>query len=304
MVQGNSALPKVGVMAASAYAREVLFHSTPVPPEKSGVLVSITREQAHWNTIRFCVRRLMAGQYRQDTTRGEEAALVILGGKAVVDWGQGAREIGGRKDVFSGYPCAAYLPCATPFEISAVTNCEFAECRAPSSARLGPRIITPADCREEIRGGGNCTRQIVDVIRPEFSADKLLICEVYTPSGNWSSYPPHKHDVHNPPQEVDLDEIYYYRVSKQEGYAFQRLYDAAGTRDDTLTLTDGDLVLIKDGYHPVVAAHGYDVYYLNVLAGSARSMAASDDPRYAHLRKTAAALEHDPRVPLVRPSPS
>jgi 5-deoxy-glucuronate isomerase len=97
---------------------------------------------------------------------------------------------------------------------------------------------------------------------------------------------------------VDLDETYYYRTSKPEGYAFQRLYDAGGTRDDTLTVIDGDLVLIKDGYHPVVAAHGYDVYYLNVLAGSARSMAASDDPRYAHLRKTI--LEHDPRVPLVR----
>jgi 5-deoxy-glucuronate isomerase len=136
------------------------------------------------------------------------------------------------------------------------------------------------------------------MIRPEFPADKLLVCEVYTPSGNWSSYPPHKHDVHNPPKEVDLDEIYYYRVSAPEGYAFQRLYDHAGTRDDTLTLVDGDLVLIKDGYHPVVAAHGYNIYYLNVLAGSARSMAASDDPRYAHLRKTG--LERDPRVPLVR----
>jgi len=291
-------------MAASAYAREVLFHSAPVPPDKSGVLVSVTREQANWKTIRFSVRRLMAGQYWQDDTNSEEAAFVVLGGKAVVDWGQGPREIGGRKDVFNGYPCALYLPCGTPFEISAVTNCEFADCRTPSSARLVPRIITPADCREEIRGGGNCTRQIVDVIRPEFPADKLLICEVYTPSGNWSSYPPHKHDVHNPPQEVDLDETYYYRVSKPEGYAFQRLYDAAGTRDDTLTLTDGDLVLIKDGYHPVVAAHGYDVYYLNVLAGSARSMAASDDPRYAHLRRTAAVLERDPRVPLVHPSSS
>jgi 5-deoxy-glucuronate isomerase len=214
-----------------------------------------------------------------------------------VDWGEGPHEIGGRKDVFSGYPHAVYLPCHTPFEISAITACEFADARTPSSARLSPRIITPADCREEIRGGGNCTRQIVDVIRPEFPADRLLICEVYTPSGNWSSYPPHKHDVHNPPLEVDLDETYYYRISKREGYAFQRLYDAAGTRDDTLTVVDGDLVLIKDGYHPVVAAHGYDVYYLNVLAGSARSMAASDDPRYAHLRHTN--LDRDQRVPLV-----
>ncbi len=273
-------------------------HPPRVARDKSGVLVSVTREEANWENINFSVRRLRAGQYWQNNTGKEEAALVVLGGKAIVDWGEGPREIGGRKDVFSGYPYAVYLPSRTPFEISAVTDCEFADCRTLSTAHLAPRLITPADCREEIRGGGNCTRQIVDVIRPEFPADKLLICEVYTPSGNWSSYPPHKHDVHNPPAEVDLDEIYYYRISKPEGYAFQRLYDAAGTRDVTLTLGDGDLVLIKDGYHPVVAAHGYDVYYLNVLAGSARSMAASDDPRYAHLRKTS--LERDPRVPLVR----
>lgn len=280
-----------------SYVQEVLNHSAPVAPDKSGVLISITRQEAKWDTINFSVRRLIAGQYWQSSAREEEIALVILGGKATVDWGDGARDIGGRKNVFSGYPYAVYLPSGAAFEISAITNCEFADCRVPSSTHLSPRLITPGDCREEIRGGGNCTRQIVDVIRPEFSADKLLICEVYTPSGNWSSYPPHKHDVHSPPTEVDLDEIYYYRISGPEGYAFQRLYDAAGTRDDTLTLVDGDLVLIKDGYHPVVAAHGYDVYYLNVLAGSARSMAASDDPRYAHLRRTG--LERDPRVPLV-----
>src|SRR5690242_141036 len=289
-------------MAGSSYAQEVLRHPFNVAPDKSGVLLSVTREQAGWKSINFSVRRLIAGQYWQSHTRDEEAALVILGGKVRVDWGKGPREIGARKDVFSGYPYAVYLPCETPFEISAVTTCEFADARTPSDASLAPKIIAPADCREEIRGGGNCTRQIVDIIRPEFPADKLLICEVYTPSGNWSSYPPHKHDVHNPPSEVDLDEIYYYRISKPEGYAFQRLYDAAGTRDDTLTLTDGELVLIKDGYHPVVAAHGYDVYYLNVLAGSARSMAASDDPRYAHLRRSG--LERDPRVPLVRPETS
>jgi len=285
-------------MPEISYPQEVLIHQAPVTQDKSGVLVSVTRERAKWSTINFSVRRLLAGQYWQSNTRDDEAGLVVLEGKATLDWGEGPREIGERKDVFSGFPYAAYLPSRTPFEISAITDCEFADCRTPSSMRLSPRIITPADCHEEIRGGGNCTRQIVDIIRPEFPADKLLICEVYTPSGNWSSYPPHKHDVHDPPAEVDLDETYYYRISKPEGYAFQRLYDAAGTRDNTLTLIDGDLVLIKDGYHPVVAAHGYDVYYLNVLAGSARSMAASDDPRYAHLRKTG--LERDPRVPLVR----
>lgn len=284
-------------MSLTSYAREILIHPAKLAVDKSGTLVSVTREQANWGTINFAVRRLVAGEYWQSDLQNEEAALILLGGTATLDWGEGANKLGGRKDVFTGYPHAVYLPCGTRFELVALTTCEFADCRAPSTAKFAPRLITPADCREEIRGGGNCTRQIVDVIRPEFPGEKLLICEVYTPSGNWSSYPPHKHDVHNPPCEVDLDETYYYRISKPEGYAFQRLYDAAGTRDDTLTISDGDLVLVRDGYHPVVAAHGYDVYYLNVLAGSARSMAASDDPRYAHLRKNA--LERDPRVPLV-----
>jgi 5-deoxy-glucuronate isomerase len=105
--------------------------------------------------------------------------------------------------------------------------------------------------------------------------------EVYTPSGNWSSYPPHKHEVHNPPAEVDLDEIYYYRISRPEGYAHQRLYSSDGSRDQVVTARDGDAVLIHDGYHPVVAAHGCDIYYLNFLAGSARSLANTIDPTHS-----------------------
>ena len=286
-------------MQENGNPEKVLYHSEAIPSDKAGALVSVTREQAGWQTINFSVRRLLRGQYWQGNTGSEEAVLVALGGKFSVDWGEGPKTIGNRPDVFSGYPYAIYLPAHTAFEISAGTNCEFADCRAASEAKLAPKVITPRDVRLEIRGGGNATRQILDIIRPEFPADRLLICEVYTPSGNWSSYPPHKHDVHNMPVEADLDETYYYRIDRPEGYAFQRLYDAAETRDDTLKVADGDLVLIKDGYHPVVAAYGYNVYYLNVLAGSARSFAASDDPRYAHLRKTWPAP--DPRVPLVHP---
>ena len=110
--------------------------------------------------------------------------------------------------------------------------------------------------------------------------------EVFTPSGNWSSYPPHKHDVHNPPGEVDLEEIYYYRIDRPEGYAIQKVYTADRRLDETITVRDGEMVLIPEGYHPVVAAPGYNVYYLNALAGSARSMAASDDPAYAWVRGT------------------
>ena len=130
------------------------------------------------------------------------------------------------------------------------------------SATAAPRcdtpaaLVTPAQVRVEIRGGGNATRQINHMLPPSFPAHRLLICEVYTPSGNWSSYPPHKHDVHNPPAEVDLEEYYYYRLDRPEGYAVQKVYTADKRLDETITVRGGELVLVPEGYHPVVAAHG------------------------------------------------
>jgi 5-deoxy-glucuronate isomerase len=127
----------------------------------------------------------------------------------------------------------------------------------------------------------------------------LLVIEVYTPGGNWSSYPPHKHDIHNPPAEVDLDEIYYYRINRPEtGFALQRLYSGDQSRDITIRAKDGDAVLVRSGFHPVVAGPGYDVYYLNFLAGSARALAVTEDPNHVWLKSTWNAT--DPRLPLVR----
>jgi 5-deoxy-glucuronate isomerase len=190
-----------------------------------------------------------------------------------------------------------YLPIGTGFTITAETECDLALCYARAEDRHPARLVSPGDYRVEIRGGGNATRQINHMIPPEFPAHRLLVCEVYTPGGNWSSYPPHKHDVHNPPGEVDLEEIYYYRVSRPEGYAIQKVYTADRRIDETMTARNGDLILIPEGYHPVVAAHGYNIYYLNALAGPVRSMAASDDPQYAWVRQ--AWREQDARVPVV-----
>jgi 5-deoxy-glucuronate isomerase len=181
--------------------------------------------------------------------------------------------------------------------VTATTECDLAFCYSRAEQEHPAQLITPADIEVEIRGGGNATRQINKIIRPEFEAHRLLIVEVYTPSGNWSSYPPHKHDVHNPPAEVDLEEIYYYRIDRPEGYAIQRVYTDDRRLDETLTVRDGELVKVPEGYHPVVAAHGYNVYYLNALAGSARSMAAADDPDYMWVRDTW--RDQDPRVPVV-----
>jgi hypothetical protein len=134
------------------------------------------------------------------------------------------------------------------------------------------------------------------VIPPSFPADKLVVIEVYTPGGNWSSYPPHKHDTHNPPAESDLDEIYYYRIAQPGGFALQHLYADKNAGGQTVKAGDGDVVLVRNGYHAVVAGPGYDVYYLNFLAGSSRTLAVTEDPQHVWIRSTWKAT--DPRLPL------
>jgi 5-deoxy-glucuronate isomerase len=267
--------------------------------DQSGELIDFTREEARWEWMSMSVRRLKPGESYSATTQGEEAAFVILGGKCLADWGMGQRSIGERQNVFSGLPYCVYLPTNNSIKFIAETVCEIAECRAPSNAKLDPKLITPQDVVSSLRGGGNASRQIVDIIRPDFPADKLVVIEVYTPGGNWSSYPPHKHDVHNPPAEVDLDEIYYYRVDHaKEGFALQRLYSYGKSEDITVRVADGDAVLVRSGYHPVVAGPGYNVYYLNFLAGTSRTLAVTEDSNHVWLKSTW--KDVDPRLPLVR----
>lgn len=276
---------------------DCLVHSEKLPLEQAGELIHLPRETAKWEWMSFFVRRLVPGNVYKATTDGEEAVFVLLGGVCQADWGLGAQSIGKRRNVFDGYPYALYLPTGSKVTFSAETVCEIAECRVPSAAPLKAKLITPTDVVSSLRGGGNASRQIVDVMTPAFPADKLIVVEVYTPGGNWSSYPPHKHDVHDPPTEVDLDEIYYYRMKQPDAFAFQHLYSGKDSPERTVKTRDGDAVLIRSGYHPVVAGPGYDVYYLNFLAGSSRVMAVTEDPQHSWLRSTW--KETDPRLPLV-----
>ena len=276
----------------------VLFKSQPPSSAASGVLLDITPASAGWDYVHFTVRRLAPGESLHVTTRGEECAIVLLSGSgAVTIDGAPPQPFGPRRSVFESYPHAVYVPDGHDAVLDTAELTDVAVARAPSTAALEPRIVNPEQCGYEIRGGGNATRQIIDILPPAFPADKLMICEVLTPGGNWSSYPPHKHDTDNPPVEVDLEEIYYYRMKGPAGYGLQRLYTADGSRDETLKVQDGDLVLVREGYHPYVSGYGIDSYYLNVLAGTRRSMAASDDPRYAALRQSWPAP--DPRVPMI-----
>lgn len=279
-------------------ADRYLVHAKTLPENGSGELLHLTREQADWAWMSFFVRRLAPGQAWEAGSPDEETGIVLLGGRCKTDWGEGQKKIGQRASVFDGLPYALYIPPESRAQFVAETVCELAECRVPSNKKGPVRLIQPGDVTFSLRGGGNASRQIVDILPPAFPADRLILIEVYTPSGNWSSYPPHKHDVHNPPTEVDLDEIYYFRTENQAGYAYQRLYTPDNCRDLTLTICDGDTVLVRDGYHPVVAGHGYNVYYLNCLAGSARSLSFTEDPRHAWVKSNW--KDMDPRLPLVK----
>jgi 5-deoxy-glucuronate isomerase len=277
-----------------------VVHSRELPPLQSGELIQFTRQSVGWEWMSFSVRRFAPGDAWESHYLAEETACVLLSGACIADWGSGREEIGRRASVFDGLPYALYVAPGDCARFTATSLCEIAECHVPSQSHFPSRLVTPKDVIVSLRGGGNASRQIVDIMRPDFPADRLIAIEVYTPGGNWSSYPPHKHDVHNPPHEVDLDEIYYYRMNRPGAFAHQRLYTADGTRDTVVTARDGDAVLVRDGYHPVVAGPGYDVYYLNFIAGSERSLAITEDPQHTWIKTSWP--EMDRRLPLVKES--
>jgi 5-deoxy-glucuronate isomerase len=279
-------------------AARLLFPSTALLPERTGAAVDVNRARAGWKYIQFAVRHVAPRRSWRGDTGANECCLVLLQGTCRVLYDGNEITLGPRRSVFTDYPHALFLSRRTRFVVTADAPAEIADARAPARRTCASRLIRPQDCGFEIRGGGNATRQIIDIMPPGFAADRLMLCEVLTPGGNWSSYPPHKHDVERPPLEAKLEEIYYYRFEHRDAYGFQRLHGRQ--TDITLTVRHGDVVIVRHGYHPFVTAHGYNAYYLNVLAGIRRSMAASDDPRYAALRAWPAP---DRRVPLIaRPS--
>ncbi|MGH2615517.1 MAG: 5-deoxy-glucuronate isomerase [Thermomicrobiales bacterium] len=254
----------------------------------SGTLIEVDVESAGWQFTGLTVRRMSSGEAWTRSTGPDEVALVPLGGRCSVAADGQSWTIGDRDRPFTGQPWALYLPCDSEFEVIAETPLELAVCAARAERKLEPMLITPEDVKVEIRGAGNAARQINHIIEPSFDADRLLVVEVFTPSGNWSSYPPHKHDVHDMPREADLEEIYYYRIDPADGFGLQRLYTADGQTDAAYVIHDGDLLLVPEGYHAFAVAQGYTGYYLNVLAGDepVRTMQPSDDPAYAWVRET------------------
>ena len=260
---------------------------------------AVTPERAGWSYLSFAVHTISAPM--TVGRPGHETAIVVLaGGGARV----GEIELPGRASVWEGLPSAAYLPPGTVAWVAPVDRfVTVAVANAPASGRetaTEPVRIGPEDVRTEVRGAGNATRQINHIITPEFPADRLEVVEVYTPSGNWSSWPPHKHDTDDMPREAVLEEVYSYAFRRPQAWGIQRLYRADGSRDLLWSVRDGETVIVTDGYHPFVATHGDDAYYLNALAGDHRTMACSFDPALDHVREAWGSMAPDPRVPLVR----
>ena len=271
---------------------------------KSGIFTEISAERAGWDYLNMAAMRLHKGESFSVQTRDHENATVILGGVCNIITSDGEyKQVGRRPNVFSGMPYALYLSRNKEFEITALSDkLEFASCWVPTDQDFPTQLVTPTMSPIELRGGGNASRQINGILPPGFNCHRIVAVEVYTPSENWSSYPPHKHDVHVEDEagnvlEADLEEIYFYKLDYPGGYAYQRVYNDDRSIDGVMMAENHDMVLVPEGYHPVVSAHGYTTYYLNFLAGSAQSLANSDDPAYAWVQGTW--TFKDPRLPIV-----
>lgn len=258
---------------------------------------AVTPDLAGWRYLSFSVHTVSAPT--EVGLPGHETAVIGLAGGA---FRVGELELPGRASVWDGRPSAVYLPPNhTDHVVPSRGPVTIAVASAPASGRetaSSPVRIGPEDVAVEVRGAGNATRQVTHIITPDFPADRLELVEVYTPSGNWSSWPPHKHDTDDMPREAILEEIYSYRFRRPEAWGVQRLY--GGSVEALWPVRDGETVIVRDGYHPFVATHGDDAYYLNALAGDVRTMACSYDPALDHVRGAWPGMEPDPRVPLVR----
>jgi 5-deoxy-glucuronate isomerase len=250
-----------------------------------GRVHEITPQSAGWRYVGFDVFDLAPGQKLEREIPDREQCLVLLSGRASVSaGGQDFGVIGMRRNPFDGKPFAVYVPPRSPLTVAAATACELAVGSAPAAGRLPPRLIPPDDIGEEVRGAGTNTRYIRNVLPADAAAERLLLVEVLTPGGHWSSYPPHKHDSELG-GETRLEETYYHRLARPQGFAFQRVYSDDRSLDETMTVEDRDVVLVPRGYHPVSAAHGFDLYYLNVMAGPVRRWQFTNAPGYEFLSR-------------------
>lgn len=243
------------------------------PQGTYGRVTHVTPQSAGWTYVGFDLHRLKYGQSVEEVTDAREICLVFITGTGRVfcndkDYGL----LGKRTSVFEGLPAAFYVPAGATYRVEATTELELAVCSAPAQNGLyEPHSIDESNLSQETRGKGANTRYVTNILPENEPAQSLLVVEVITPGGNTSSYPPHKHDENNLPHESFLEETYYHRLNPAQGFAFQRVYTDDRSLDEVMVLEDGDVSLVPKGYHPCATCYGYDLYYLNVMAGPKRT---------------------------------
>jgi 5-deoxy-glucuronate isomerase len=274
------------------------------PNMGSQVYHSLTSEQAGWTHLNFKAELLILNQQITITTGDFEYCVVLLGGNFKIECQDQIWETkNGRKNVFSGIGHAMYVSRNSTFTLTAqAEQTDIAICWVKTDQDHPPRMKRPEEAAIEFRGGDNANRQINSLLEPGFDCDRIVCVEVYTPSGNWSSFPAHKHDERKIDSEgnlieANLEEIYFYKIDKPTGYAIQQVYTDDLSLDEIIRVRDNEAVLVPRGYHPVVAGHGYNVYYLNFLAGSDQSLANTSDPQHDWIYGTWKGS--DPRLPMV-----
>lgn len=260
-------------------------------PEGVGRLSVISPESGQTQWLSFDLLRLDQGSHYEGETERETVAVVLFGVLAAEADGHHWSGVGERRDVFGGKAYALYLPAGTKFRVHAHTGVEIALVGAPAQLGGEPFLITPDRIKRRSVGHFNWRRDIDDIIDASFPAHRLLVGETRNPPGNWSSYPPHKHERNDPPWEAQLEEIYHFRIAPTGGFAVQLLYTDDGEINEAFIVRDGDTIIIPKGYHPVVAPPGYRVYYLWALAGEGRRLYFRYDPRHEWLLGAEGILE-------------
>ena len=260
------------------------------PDGLKGHVHAISPKAAGWTYVGFDLWRLSAGEVAQGGEPGREVILVLVEGRAVVSGGDVAfGELGERMDVFEKLPPACvYVPGGAAWRAEAVTDCVVAVCSAPGGEARDAVVLGPDGPGGKIvmedRGEGTNLRHIHNIaMEGRDVADSLLVTEVFTPAGHWSSYPPHRHDEDDFPRITLLEETYYHRLNPAQGFGVQRVFTEDGSLDETMAVADGDVVLVPRGHHPCGAPYGVEMYYLNVMAGPRRAWRFAAHPDFVHL---------------------
>lgn len=247
------------------------------------------------NLLGFDLLVLVDGEQHASQTGEREVVAVILGGKATFDvGGKRFEKVGGRPNVFGGKPHAVYLPAGVEYAVTADGAVQIALTSAPSDLETEPYVIDPSHVTSGVWGAANFKRYFNQILtlagQPDLPARRLIVGETFTPSGNWSTYPPHRHEVDDLPREAFMEEMYFFQVSPTEGFGICRYYNDRGV-EENFTVRDNTILMAPTGYHSVVSAPGYTTYYLWFLAGEHRIQAVAGDPDLDWVGKTVPMLQ-------------